>query len=65
MASLAASSAISICSLSRISPTRMTFGGLPQGGPQRHRKAGRVAVQLPLVNDGSLVAMHESTGLRW
>ena len=39
------------------------LGRLPQGRAQRQRKAGRVAVQLALVNDGLLVAVHEFDGI--
>ena len=39
------------------------FGRLPQGGAQCQRKAGSVTVQLPLMDDGTLVAMHEFDGI--
>ena len=35
------------------------LGRLPQGRAQGQRKARRVTVQLSLVNDGTLVAVHE------
>ena len=55
----AASSAISIVSLSRISPTRITFGACRKAARRASAKRGRIAVQLALMNDRLLVAMHE------
>ena len=39
------------------------LGRLPQGRSQGQSKAGSVAVQLPLVDDGTLVAVHEFHGI--
>jgi len=55
----AAVNAISMVSRSRISPTRMTFGGLTQRSPQRRRERRRIAVQLALVDRGLLVLMQK------
>ena len=38
-------------SLSRISPTRITSGILPQDGPHRVREGGRVMADFNLLND--------------
>jgi hypothetical protein len=50
-------------SLSRISPTKNHFGSLAQRRPQSEGKAGRIAVQLTLMNDAVLVAVEKLDGI--
>ena len=54
-----ASSAVSIVSRSRISPTRMTFGACRSAARKRQAERRRVAVQFALVNRGLLVRVQE------
>ncbi len=59
----AASSAISIVSRSRISPTRITLGAWRSAARKRQGKRRRVAVQLALVHRGFFVIVQEFDGI--
>ena len=59
----AASSATSMVSRSRISPTRMTFGACRSAARSAQREARRVRVQLPLVDGRFLVRVEELDGV--
>ena len=59
----AASKTISIVSRSRISPTRITFGACRNAARRANGNAGRIAVQLALVNRGPFVIVQELDGI--